>query len=498
VSDTRALLNRISEFRQRLEAMPRLIPEAIRVVVPPKPVANTPVEQQIHDRVEAGSRTQQMLEASLRQLAGTQDTPAIEGHALTHRARRLLNEAQGLVSRLRIIADDPLLAGPAPDAEGSAELDPVAMHYRDTASLVEAAVRYAGTFPDNAAEQMRLSDGLEVMLDAARRRLALLANAVELRRADATHLDVLSRFLVSLADQPSVEPMPLVELANAMLADEPSRPLRFLAVSPLATQAYLGGPGYREPSRFIAAQAINRAKVVVRLVKADAEWRHDPLPPVLAAFLLDAGMMTVDPATLAHPGPLGDSAKRAIEAHCRIGAEWVLKKMPKFAGLADAIAAHHERLDGTGYPMGLRGPQLSAMTRLMSAVDTYTAMCTSRTHRLPFDSRTALTDVLLLADRGQLDRYAAEKLLTLGFHPVGTVVELVDGSTAVVVTPRDPRLNLGLVAKPVVAVLIDDEGRTLPNPRYIDLAESPANAVVRALPPDERRRKLSRHYPEWN
>jgi HD-GYP domain-containing protein (c-di-GMP phosphodiesterase class II) len=496
VSDTRSLLNRIAEFRKRLDAMPRLVPEPLREVGPMSVISQVNVPEQTQlERVEAGSRTQAVLEYSLRQLAGVEE-PTI-GVPLTHRARRLLADAQGLVARLRAFSEDPLLAGPPADSEGLADLDPVVLHYRETTALVEAAVRFAGSFPVEATDQMRLCDGLEAMLDAARRRLAQLAHAIESRRADVERIDALSRFLVALADGGPLDPAPLIELATSVYESEPGRPLRFLYADPFATRAHLGGPAYREPARFVACHSLNCAFVVARLVKHEPQWRDDPLPPILAALVHDVGMLQVEPATLAHPGPLGDNAKRAVEAHCRIGAEWVVRKMPGLSGLADPIAAHHETLDGVGYPMGLKGQQLSPMARLLAVVDVYAAMNAPRPYRPSFDPRTAMTEVLLLADRGKLDRYAAEKLLPLGFHPNGTVVELSDGSAGVVVTNHDPRSGTAF-AKPVVALLLDKEGRVLPSPRHVDLAESSIGGIVRALTAEERRRKLARFYPEWN
>ena len=194
MTDTRALLNRIAEFRKRLDAMPRLTPGALKPnPVPPASTRETALDQE----VRAGSRTQALIGQSLRELAGTPaGNPAPT--ALTNRARRLLTEAQGLVNRLKAVADDPLLSGPPPDTDGTAAAaDPLAVHYRETAALTEAAVRYALTFPESAAEQMRLCEGLETLIDAARQRFALLAGAVERRRADATWVDVLARFLTA-------------------------------------------------------------------------------------------------------------------------------------------------------------------------------------------------------------------------------------------------------------------------------------------------------------
>jgi HD-GYP domain-containing protein (c-di-GMP phosphodiesterase class II) len=105
---------------------------------------------------------------------------------------------------------------------------------------------------------------------------------------------------------------------------------------------------------------------------------------------------------------------------------------PNAVWLAQAIAEHHERLDGTGYPAGLRGAQLTSLSRLLAVCDVYAASCTARAHRTANNTRTALTDVLLTAGNGLLDREGAERLLELSFYPVGAAVEMADGSLGLV------------------------------------------------------------------
>ena len=70
----------------------------------------------------------------------------------------------------------------------------------------------------------------------------------------------------------------------------------------------------------------------------------------------------------------------------------------------------------------------------------------------PADPRTALTDTLMEAERGTLDRGAAERLLQIAFYPVGTVVELSDGSVARVVAVHPPRADVHSPARPSRAI----------------------------------------------
>jgi hypothetical protein len=154
-------------------------------------------------------------------------------------------------------------------------------------------------------------------------------------------------------------------------------------------------------------------------------------------------------------------------------------------------------MDGSGYREKLTGDRLSSMTRLVAAVDVYAAMCAGRPHRPAVDPRAALTDVQLMAERGELDKGAAAKLLGMGLYPSGTVVELPDGATAVIMTPRDPRSAFIPTSRPAVAVLTGPDGKPLANPRYFDLADASSKNVVRALSPADRLNRLGRSFPEW-
>jgi HD-GYP domain-containing protein (c-di-GMP phosphodiesterase class II) len=199
---------------------------------------------------------------------------------------------------------------------------------------------------------------------------------------------------------------------------------------------------------------------------------------------------------LSQPGPLDDDQRRAVEGHTRTGADLAARLWPAAGWLADAVLGHHERLDGTGYPGGLRDAQVSALNRLLAVCDVYAALCVPRPYRPARETRTALTDTLLLAEQGVLDRFHAERLLALSFYPAGSVVELADGALALVVATPLGRGDLNNPARPVVALLTDAQGRPLPAARYVDLAQVEGRSIVRSLSPAERRRLLARSYPE--
>jgi hypothetical protein len=246
----------------------------------------------------------------------------------------------------------------------------------------------------------------------------------------------------------------------------------------------------------VAAASLTVAQVVARVVPHDYEWAGRPLLPVVTALTMDVGMVRVPAAVLGKAGPLDPVERRLIERHPQAGAELVRRLVPDAGALADAVAAHHERPDGTGYPDGARGDAIPSLSRLLSVCSEYAGMASDRPHRPAHDPRTALTDTLLAAEQGKLDRDFSEYLLNLSFHPVGTVVELTDGRTAVVVATHNTRLNLRATARPVVAVLADPSGAVLPRPEFLDLAAADRGGVSRALTTAERRTLLAERYPD--
>jgi HD-GYP domain-containing protein (c-di-GMP phosphodiesterase class II) len=289
-----------------------------------------------------------------------------------------------------------------------------------------------------------------------------------------------------LAAGHSVDSKALVSLAEAIQAEAAQgQLLQFPQLGP------------EDLVQHVAAHSLAVAQVIARLARHDPDWRGRPLEPILAALVHDVGMLKVPADLLAQPGPLTDEERRLVEAHPLHGAELAARITPSASWLVDAAGHHHERLDGTGYPNGLRDLQIKPLVRLLSICDVYTAMCQPRPYRAALDTRTALTDTLLLAEKGVLDRQLAERLLLLSFYPVGSVVELSDGSIGLVVATHQVRRDLNTPARPVVSLLTDSQGQLLPTPRVIDLSDTEGRSIVRGLPVSERRERVGKRYPEW-
>jgi HD-GYP domain-containing protein (c-di-GMP phosphodiesterase class II) len=488
MSDTQVLLNQIIALRQRLDQVQGLMSKP----GPTGPVAASPNSgiESLQWKVAAGNEHQALLDSSFRRLARPSDSDHLPTQ-LTARARKVLVRGREQLERLRDLAKEfDFDAGAGKETAGvdalpaDAGIEPLTAWYRETVSMTEAALRLMGAMPDAPSFQLRLCQGVEPVLETVAQRIEELTEAANVRRQETARVTTLAELLTSLESGQLLDIAPFQTLAEAILGEaEESPAIRFLNAEPT------------QPAQFIACHSLLVAQVAAQVMRHAPDWQRRPERPLLAALVHDVGMLRVPVEVLTKAETLTDEERRAIEAHAHVGSELAKRLVPDESWLAEVTADHHERLDGTGYPGGLKDTQIGSLTRLISVCDVYAALCSPRPHRAAKDTRTALTDTLLLAERGALDRYHAERLMTLSFYPVGCAVELADGALGIVVATPSPRGDLQAPARPVVAVLTDSEGRPLATPHHIDLGRCEGHSIVRSLPASERRARLGSRHP---
>jgi putative two-component system response regulator len=103
----------------------------------------------------------------------------------------------------------------------------------------------------------------------------------------------------------------------------------------------------------------------------------------------DIGKITIPDAILLKPGKLTDDERTQMQTHVEIGYE-MLRPMRTFRECLPAVRFHHERLDGSGYPLGLRGEQIPLLAQIMAVVDVFDALTTDRVYRGAFSHAEAL------------------------------------------------------------------------------------------------------------
>lgn len=152
----------------------------------------------------------------------------------------------------------------------------------------------------------------------------------------------------------------------------------------------------------------------------------------LCGLLHDVGKMKIDPAVLNKPSALTDKEFNIMKAHSTHGRNLLMSSPGIPNSTIDVAYSHHEKMDGTGYPRGLKSSGISELSKMVAIVDAYDAMTADRCYSPSIPSTEALK--IIFKDRGTHfdDRLALEFIKSVGLYPPGTLVELVNGLVAIV------------------------------------------------------------------
>jgi putative nucleotidyltransferase with HDIG domain len=127
-----------------------------------------------------------------------------------------------------------------------------------------------------------------------------------------------------------------------------------------------------------------------------------------AALLHDVGKIAVPSEILLKPAALTEEEWKVMRSHAEIGAELV-SRIDAFAHIAGAVRHHHERIDGKGYPDGLRGEKIPLAARIIAACDTFDAITSDRPYRRARSVEEARAELTGVAG-SQLDPAVVEAL----------------------------------------------------------------------------------------
>jgi putative nucleotidyltransferase with HDIG domain len=132
-----------------------------------------------------------------------------------------------------------------------------------------------------------------------------------------------------------------------------------------------------------------------------------------AAILHDIGKLRVPAELLNKPGQPTRDEWATLRMHPAHGAEIAGALIPWLGQWGDVIVQHHERYDGSGYPRGLQGAQISLGARIVAAADAYDVMTAQRPYRRPVSRQAALAELVRFSGR-QFDPVVVRAMVDVG------------------------------------------------------------------------------------
>lgn len=201
---------------------------------------------------------------------------------------------------------------------------------------------------------------------------------------------------------------------------------------------------------------------VALIARMLGEWvgleKDDLETLTLAGLLHDIGKCMIPKEILEKPSKLTPAEYDEVKKHARYGAE-ILEKQPLDQRVIRAALMHHERCDGSGYPMGLEDKDIDDFAQIIAIADVYDAMTANRCYRkglCPFE-------VIATFEREGLQKYGSRYILTFLNRIIDTYicnsVLLNDGTCGKIVL-----MNQKSLSRPVIHTLTNE---------YIDLTKHP-------------------------
>jgi HD-GYP domain-containing protein (c-di-GMP phosphodiesterase class II) len=212
-------------------------------------------------------------------------------------------------------------------------------------------------------------------------------------------------------------------------------------------------------------------QVAVYLV---ALGRHLGLPKdflghlCMIGLLLDIGKIKLQPELLLKKGRLDTAEFETMKSHVQLALD-ILKDTPNLhPDVLEGIAQHHERENGTGYPAGLSGSEISLYGRMAAIVDSFSALTSQRSYAEAMPAYEALHTLSNFNTELYQATMIEQFIQAIGVFPVGSMVELSSGEVAVVISHSKIRR-----LKPRVLIISDSNKIPLPQPTTLDLLSQP-------------------------
>lgn len=203
----------------------------------------------------------------------------------------------------------------------------------------------------------------------------------------------------------------------------------------------------------------------------------------VAGMMQDVGKIRLPERVLQKAGRLSRLEMEIAKSHVEFSTRIVLQDPKPMQGLVEIVSRHHERIDGTGYPAGLRNGAIGLRAEMSGLVDSFCAMTSKRAYDEPLSTQRALEALVRMRDIKFSANVVDAFIQCIGLYPAGTLVELNTGEVAVVIAQNRVRRML-----PRVLVLLCSDKTANRHPPTLDLLYSPQTPagdpyrILRALP----------------
>ena len=278
-----------------------------------------------------------------------------------------------------------------------------------------------------------------------------------------------TKLLDSLKNGETVDIAPLEEMADELVDSIFKNPDAMIYLSRI-----------REKDTYLMEHSLNVGMLLANFGRYLGLSRLVIKELLVGGLLHDTGKIMIPDEILHKPGKLTFDEFEIMKRHVKYGVQFLDKSEGISEVMRTVAANHHERLDGLGYPNGLKGDELCLISRVSTIVDVYDALTADRCYKKGMPSTTAFR-ILLEGAGSQFDPILVKKFIKcMGVYPVGTLVKLKSNKLALVIE-RNEESPL----KPVVKIIYSVASTCYLNVETIDLSKVTTEEIECAVDHNE-------------
>ncbi len=231
------------------------------------------------------------------------------------------------------------------------------------------------------------------------------------------------------------------------------------------SEAYMWLSMMQKKSSYTYSHSVDNCALAIAFGRFMGLPKKDLRTLAIGLLMMDMGNVSVPEGILNKKGRLTEAEYRIVKKH--VGHSVVILKKTKGMNedIINIALTHHERFDGSGYPNALQGTQIPVYGRMAAIIDCYDAMTSNRPFSAAKSPYSALQNIYNWRGSAFQPELVEQFLQCMGVYPTGSLVEMTNGSVAIVLEQ-----NLTQRMRPKVMLILDEEKQHLMEYKTVNLA----------------------------
>ncbi len=251
---------------------------------------------------------------------------------------------------------------------------------------------------------------------------------------------------------------------------------KIVGAEDMQNSMYIKALHFEDVLKFLANHSVNIAIYTIKMASGLHFNQEKQFEIGIAGLFHDVGMCKIPEEIVYKKKKLSEKEFRILREHPNYGYEILNQMLGQYSYVAECALQEHERIDGSGYPKGLKGDEIHEYARIIGLVDVYEALTHSRPQRERLLHFEAVKEIIQSGKRSFQRNHLKTLLNIFSIFPLHSYVKLNSNAIGKVIEthPKHPM-------RPTLQIVYDSQGKQVLTERIIKLPENPLLHIVASV-----------------